>query len=100
MRAAQIVSNTAVSSAGTCPVGPESEPGDPDCTGRNGPSHTTCPRTGLVPAAERTGRGAVPRDDVAAVLLALPNTPAGGMTLELVAGDTPVGEAVGAVACV
>ena len=52
------------------------------------------PGTGLVRLALRTGRGAVPRDDVAAVLLALLDTPADGMTLELVTGDTPVDEAV------
>ncbi len=56
--------------------------------------------TGLVRLAVRTGRGAVPRDDVAAVLLALLDTPASGITLELVAGDTPVDEAVRAVASV
>ena len=52
------------------------------------------PGTGLVRLALRTGRGAVPRDDVAAVLLALLDTPADGMTLELVTGDMPVDEAV------
>ena len=52
------------------------------------------PGTGLVRLAARTGHGTVPRDDVAAVLLALLDTPAAGMTLELVAGDTPVGEAI------
>jgi uncharacterized protein YbjT (DUF2867 family) len=56
------------------------------------------PGTGLVRLAGRTGSGTVPRDDVAAVLLALLDTPASGMTLELVAGDTPVDEAVRAVA--
>lgn len=58
------------------------------------------PGAGLVRLAVHTGRGSVPRDDVAAVLLALLDTPAGGMTLELVAGDTPVDEAVRAVASV
>lgn len=43
-----------------------------------------------------TGRGGVPRDDVAAVLLALLDTPATeGLTLELIAGDTDVDVAVG-----
>lgn len=56
------------------------------------------PGTGLVQLAVRTGRGAVPRDDVAAVLLALLYTPTVRMTLELVTGDTPVDEAVRAVA--
>jgi hypothetical protein len=40
----------------------------------------------------------VPRDDVAAVLLMLLDTRAAGMTLELVSGDTPVDEAVRAIA--
>ncbi len=52
------------------------------------------PGTGLVQLAVRTGRGAVPRDDVAAVLLALLGTQAAGMTWELVAGNTPVDEAI------
>lgn len=55
------------------------------------------PGTGLVKLAVHTGRGSVPRDDVAAVLQTLLHTPATGMTLELVAGDTPVDEAVRAV---
>ena len=46
----------------------------------------------------RTDRGAVPRDDVAAALLALLDTPAAGMTLELVAGDTRVREAIQTIA--
>jgi uncharacterized protein YbjT (DUF2867 family) len=40
-------------------------------------------------------RGDIPRDDVAAVLLALLETPSSvGKTFELVSGDTPVDEAV------
>lgn len=58
---------------------------------------TNEPGTGLVRLAAHTGRGAVPRDDVAAVLLALLDIPVVGMTLELVTGDTPVYEAVRAV---
>jgi uncharacterized protein YbjT (DUF2867 family) len=58
------------------------------------------PGTGLVRLAVRTGRGAVPRDDVAAVLLSLLDTPTGGMTLELVGGNTPVAEAIRALASV
>ncbi len=51
--------------------------------------------TGLVHLAEHTGRGQVPREDVAAVLLALLDEPrTAGLTLELVAGDTPIEEAV------
>jgi hypothetical protein len=52
--------------------------------------------TGRVTLARRVDRGSVPRDDVAAVLLALLDRPGGGV-LELVAGSTPVDEAVAAV---
>jgi nucleoside-diphosphate-sugar epimerase len=58
------------------------------------------PGTGLVRLAAHTGCGSVPRDDVAAVLLALLDMPRGGVALELVAGDTPVDEAVRAVGSV
>jgi hypothetical protein len=61
---------------------------------------TNEPGTRLVRLCPHTGRGAVPRDDVAAVLLALLDIPASRLTLELVAGDTPVDEAVRAVALV
>lgn len=55
--------------------------------------------TGLVTLAEATGRAEVTRDDVAATLLALLDTPAtAGRTLELINGGTPVDEAVRAVA--
>jgi uncharacterized protein YbjT (DUF2867 family) len=53
--------------------------------------------TGLVTLAPRTGYGAVPRDDVAAVLGALLDRPAPGAVLELVGGATPVADAVEAV---
>lgn len=57
------------------------------------------PGTGLVQVGERTGRGEVTRDDVAAVLGALLHAPGtAGQTLELIGGGTPVDEAVGAVA--
>ena len=60
---------------------------------------TNDPGTGRVRLAEHTGRGDIPREDVAAVLVALLDTPAtAGKTLELVGGDTPVEEAVRAVA--
>lgn len=50
--------------------------------------------TGLVRLAESVARGAVPRDDVAAVLAELLDTPATtGLTLELTGGPTPVAEA-------
>jgi uncharacterized protein YbjT (DUF2867 family) len=53
------------------------------------------PGTGRVNLAETTGRGEVPRDDVAAVLVALLDEPGtAGRTLELIGGDVPVGEAV------
>ncbi len=55
--------------------------------------------TGLVRLAERTGRGAVSRDDVAAVLAALLAEPGtAGHTLELIGGAEPVLEAVRAAA--
>jgi nucleoside-diphosphate-sugar epimerase len=53
--------------------------------------------TGRVTLARRVDRGSVPRDDVAAVLMALLDRPGGGAVLELVAGSTPVDEAVTAV---
>ncbi len=53
--------------------------------------------TGQVNLAEHTGRGEVPREDVAAVLLALLDEPrTAGLTLELIAGDTPIPDAVAA----
>jgi cytosine deaminase len=58
-------------------------------------SLTDAPGTGRVRLAPSTGRGSVPRDDVAAVLVALLDTPGtAGATLELIAGDDPVGDAV------
>ncbi|MGW2303610.1 SDR family oxidoreductase [Streptomyces sp. NPDC001809] len=55
--------------------------------------------TGLVRLEARTGRGPVPRDDVAATLAELLDTPAtSGLTLELITGSTPVSVATKAVA--
>ncbi|WP_236242840.1 NAD(P)H-binding protein [Streptomyces sp. CC228A] len=55
--------------------------------------------TGLVRLEASTGRGPVPRDDVAAVLAELLETPAtAGLTLELTTGSVPVAVAVRAVA--
>ena len=55
--------------------------------------------TGRVDLAVTTGRGSVPRDDVAAVLLALLDAPsAAGLTLELISGPKAVPEAVGQAA--
>lgn len=51
--------------------------------------------TRRVALSERTGRAAVPRSDVAAVLVALLDEPrTAGLVLELVSGDTPVTDAV------
>ncbi len=59
---------------------------------------TDDPGTGAVTLAEHAGRGSVPRDDVAAVLVALLDSPAtAGRTLELVSGPDPVATAVAAV---
>ncbi|WP_328468011.1 NAD(P)H-binding protein [Streptomyces sp. NBC_00448] len=55
--------------------------------------------TGRVRLAASTGRGSVPRDDVAAVLAELLTAPGtAGLTLELIAGPDPVAEAVRAAA--
>ncbi|MGY4766124.1 SDR family oxidoreductase [Kribbella sp. CWNU-51] len=51
--------------------------------------------TGRVKLADKTGSGSISRDDVALVLAGLCDTPAAiGRTLELIAGDTPVAEAL------
>ncbi|MBV1937808.1 NAD(P)H-binding protein [Streptomyces sp. BV286] len=60
---------------------------------------TTDAGTGLIRLEAATGRGPVPRDDVAAVLAELVDTPAtAGLTLELISGSTPVSVAVKSVA--
>jgi nucleoside-diphosphate-sugar epimerase len=60
---------------------------------------TDDPGTGRVTLAESTDRSEVTRDDVAAVLAALLTEPGtAGRTLELIGGDTPIAEAVKAVA--
>ncbi|BBJ41823.1 NAD(P)H-binding protein [Streptomyces antimycoticus] len=60
---------------------------------------TNDPGTGRVKLAEHTGRDEITRDDVAAVLAALLDEPrTAGRTLELINGDTPVAEAVRAIA--
>jgi len=54
--------------------------------------------TGLVTVGNDLERGQVPRNDVAAVLLAVLETPGSvGKTFELVSGDTPIDEAVRAL---
>ncbi|WP_328424693.1 SDR family oxidoreductase [Streptomyces sp. NBC_00443] len=55
--------------------------------------------TGLVRLEAHTGRGPIPRDDVAAALAELLDTPAtAGLTLELISGSAPVSVAVKSVA--
>jgi uncharacterized protein YbjT (DUF2867 family) len=60
------------------------------------PGHLTNePGTGHVTIAAHTGRGDIPREDVAAVLLAVLDTPAtAGQTFEVIGGNTPIAEAV------
>jgi uncharacterized protein YbjT (DUF2867 family) len=60
------------------------------------PGHlTNDPGTGRVTLADETGHGSIPRADVAAVLLAVLDTPGtGGRTFEAIAGDTPITDAV------
>jgi nucleoside-diphosphate-sugar epimerase len=57
---------------------------------------TDDPGTAGVTLAPRVERGSVPRDDVAAVLVALLDAGTDGAVLELVGGPTPIDEAVGA----
>jgi nucleoside-diphosphate-sugar epimerase len=57
-------------------------------------SLTDDPGTGRVTLAPSVERGSVPRDDVAAVLVALLDEPPDGAVLELVSGPDPVDEAV------
>lgn len=58
---------------------------------------TDAPGTGRVRLDRHVERGDVPRDDVAAVLVALVDHPRRGAVLELVGGDTPVADAVPAL---
>jgi uncharacterized protein YbjT (DUF2867 family) len=60
------------------------------------PGHlTNDPGTGLVRAATHAERGDIPREDVAAVLLAVLDDPGtAGQTFELISGDTPIIDAV------
>ncbi|MGV0742454.1 SDR family oxidoreductase [Mycolicibacterium sp. XJ870] len=56
---------------------------------------TNEPGTGKVQIADSTGRGSIPRVDVAHVLLAvLDNPDTAGRTFEVIAGDTPIAEAL------
>ncbi|MGY1651341.1 NAD(P)H-binding protein [Geodermatophilus sp. SYSU D01119] len=58
---------------------------------------TDDPGTGRVTLAHGVGYGEVPRDDVAAVLLALLDAGKVDEVVELVSGDTPIDEAVAAL---
>ena len=60
------------------------------------PGHlTNDPGIGRVTIADETGRGDIPREDVAAVLVAALDTPStAGHTFEVISGDTPIAEAV------
>jgi uncharacterized protein YbjT (DUF2867 family) len=56
---------------------------------------TDDPGTGTVEIAESTGRGQIARADVAAVLLAVLDSPAtAGRTFELIGGQTPIEQAL------
>ena len=57
------------------------------------------PGTGHVSAGPHQDRGQIPRADVAAALAAVLATPSTvGLTFDLVSGDTPITEAIGALA--
>jgi uncharacterized protein YbjT (DUF2867 family) len=59
---------------------------------------TNDPGTGRVTIAEDTGRGSIPREDVAAVLLAVLDAPGTvGQVFEVIGGDTPIAEALAAL---
>jgi uncharacterized protein YbjT (DUF2867 family) len=59
---------------------------------------TDDPGAGLVTVGTDLAGGEIPRDDVAAALLAVLETPSSiGKTFELVSGETPIDEAVGAL---
>jgi uncharacterized protein YbjT (DUF2867 family) len=56
---------------------------------------TDDPGTGLVQIAEHTGRGQIPRADVAAVFVACLDEPATiGKSFDLISGDTPIADAL------
>ena len=58
---------------------------------------TNDPGTGRVTIAENTGRASIPREDVAAVLLAVLDTPGTvGQTFEVIGGDALIAEALAA----
>ena len=55
------------------------------------------PGSGRVALVRHAERGTVPRDDVAAVLLAFLDSPRDGAVVELVSGTTPIREAVASI---
>jgi hypothetical protein len=56
---------------------------------------TNDPGTGRVAIADDTGHGSIPREDVAAVLLAVLDALAPAVqTFEVISGDTPIADAV------
>lgn len=58
---------------------------------------TNDPGTGKVTLARHVARGSIPREDVAAVIVAVLDTPTtGGHIFEVVSGDTPIAEALAA----
>lgn len=60
-------------------------------------SLTNDPGTGKVTLARHVARGSIPREDVAAVIVAVLDTPTtGGHIFEVVSGDTPIAEALAA----
>jgi uncharacterized protein YbjT (DUF2867 family) len=63
------------------------------------PGHlTNDPGTGMVTIAHETGHGNIPREDGAAVLLAVLDTPStAGQTFEVISGDTPIKDAVASI---
>ena len=59
---------------------------------------TNDPGTGRVRLGEKLPRGQITRDDVAAVLVAVLDSPSTvGRTFDLIGGDTPIAEAVAAL---
>jgi len=60
---------------------------------------TDDPGTGLVAAAPRLDRGQIPRADVAATIAAVLGAPqAAGLSFDLLSGDTPITDAIAALA--
>jgi len=59
---------------------------------------TNDPGTGRVAIADDTGYGSIPREDVAAVLLAVLDAPGtAGQTVEVISGETPIADAIAAL---